>query len=123
MGRVRVRVNGEEKSFTLTTNKDFEIQSFGVIEKEVPPMLAWFVDVLIPVHQFLQGYAGKVSAWTEALLFSSIRSWTPANFLWFARKHKVETPQELSFLFAWMAIHSIQSKSGLEKRGWFFDSR
>jgi fructose-1,6-bisphosphatase/inositol monophosphatase family enzyme len=121
--RAEVRVqNGEEdNSFSLITNTNFDIQSFGLIEREDRPPFGGLLKLFIPVHVFLQGHAGKVSVWTEALMFATIKSWTPANFLWFAQRHKVENAQELTSLLAWMAIHSIPSKSRVEKRGRLFD--
>ena len=118
---VRVQNGEEEKSFSLITNTNFDIQSFGLIEREDRPPFGGLLKLFIPVHVFLQGHAGKVSVWTEALMFATLKSWTPANFLWFARRHKVENAQELTSLLAWMAIHSIPSKSRLEKRGRLFD--
>lgn len=112
---VHVQAGEEERSFSLTTNKNLVIKSFDVIKREERPPYAWWMEGVLTGHVRMGPYAGKISQWTAAILFSSLSFWTPAHFLWFARRNKVENEQELKFLLAWMALNSIRSNVGQER--------
>lgn len=116
MAVVHVEVNGRKNGFSLVTNKNLEIESFGVINREERPPFAGFFEAVIWFHQKLGPYAKKVSPWTEAVLFSSLSSWTPANFLWFARRHRINNTRDLSLLLAWMAIESVSTPRDQKSR-------
>ncbi|MBK8871174.1 MAG: hypothetical protein IPN19_09015 [Elusimicrobia bacterium] len=105
---VGVQVGEERENFSLVTSRNFDIEFFGVINHEERPPTAWLMEAAIWLHGKCGPHAEKVSAWTEAVLFSSLSSWTPANFLWFARRHKLKDEQDLMSLLTWMAITSIR---------------
>jgi 3'-phosphoadenosine 5'-phosphosulfate (PAPS) 3'-phosphatase len=107
---VRLRLGDEEKYFSLKTNERFDIESFGLINREERPPFAWLAEASIPIHRWLGQRARDLSPWTEAHLFAGLSFWTPANFLWFARRHDVRNERDLSFLLSWMAVHSFVQK-------------
>lgn len=112
---VHVTVEGTTQSFTLVTNKKFEIKSFGVTDEAERPAFAWLMDAVIWGHARMGPFAQKISKWTEAVLFSTLSVWTPANFLWLSQRHTIENELKLTLLLVWMAITSIQSIVGNER--------
>jgi fructose-1,6-bisphosphatase/inositol monophosphatase family enzyme/8-oxo-dGTP pyrophosphatase MutT (NUDIX family) len=91
------------------------IQSFGLAEKEVRPPFGGMVEKFIGLHKKLAPLAGWVSIVTEFPLFLLIPWWTPANFLWFARRHQANRPESVSLLLGWMAIHSLPRRHQYER--------
>ncbi|MBP9698753.1 MAG: hypothetical protein KBD85_01925, partial [Elusimicrobia bacterium] len=94
---------------------EITILSFGLAEKEVRPPFGAIVEKFIWLHLKLAPLAGWVSIVTEFPLFILIPWWTPANFLWFARRHQISRPEKVSLLLGWMAINSLPRRHQYEK--------
>lgn len=114
---VDVNVGDQSQKFSLVTDEKFNVLSFGLAQREErPPFGAW-VEKWVRVYQWLGPWAARVSPWTESFLFAGMDFWTPANYLWFARRHTVGNVRDLTLLLVWAAFRSSEGGRGQRVRG------
>lgn len=106
---VGISCKNQTVHYSLTANRDLEILSFQLEENERTPLAGRLLNLSIKLHNLLTPLANKMSPYSESLPLFNIDQWTPADYLWFLRRHAYAAPEDILHRLIWAGTHSFRS--------------